>query len=489
MKNYRPWDTDRTYLLPPSTRDWLPEDHLAWFILELVNELDLRAIEETIQEKDPRGMPPYSPRMMVALLLYAYATGTYSSRRIAKATWTDVAFRVLAGEQHPHFTTINQFRLDHLDSLAALFTQVLKLCHKAGMVDLGQVAIDGTKIQANASKHKAMSHDRMKETEKRLKAEVETLLARANETDRAEDQAFGADKDGTDVPEELRRRTTRLARIAAARAELEREAAAARKMEIEAQADHWREEAKAAATPDDEAKLTRRSNKRQKAAEALGVDIAVIPGVHDGLPFHTVQHDADGAPKPKAQRNFTDPESRIMAHNGTYMQGWNAQIAVDETNQIIVAQVVTNQAPDVEHLIPLNEQVHVNLGRYPTTMTADAGFWSDENGDYCAQNGIDAYISTRRRRHEQLPDDPPDPAPNPAARTTAGEKMEAKVTSEGGRKVYAKRKWTVEPVFGQVKEARRFRRFSLRGMRKVRGEFSLLCAVHNVLKLKKHRSK
>jgi transposase len=485
MKTYRPWEPDRTYLLPPSTRDWLPEDHLASFLLDVVEQLDLIAIESRLQQKDPRGEKPYAPRMLVALLLYGYCTGTFSSRRLAQATWTDLGARVIAAEEHPHFTTLNRFRLEHHEALGALFVQVLALCQRAGLVQLGHVALDGTKLQANASKHKAMSYERMKKDESRLQAEVDALLAKAHDVDQAEDETFGPEHDGNQIPDELRRRQTRLARIGEAKAALEREAAEARRLELEEQAQRARETALTESDPKEAAKLFRRAAARRgKAADIGGTSPLSIPGAGDALPFHQVAHDADGVPKPKAQRNFTDPDSRIMHAAGSYLQAYNGQLAVDEAHQIIVAQLLTNQSPDNEHLRPLLDQVQTNLGALPRQATADAGFWSEDNAQYCANREVDAYLSTRRRRHEE-PLDGSEPATPPpkAAQTEAGRAMEAKVTSEAGRKVYAKRKWVVEPVFGQIKSARGFRRFSLRGLRKARAEFALVCATHNLLKL------
>jgi len=490
MKTYRPWEPDRTYLLPPSTRDWLPEDHVAAFILDVIDELDLSAIEAPIQQKDPRGEKAYAPQMMVALLLYGYGTGVFSSRKLGLATWTDLGARVIAAEAHPHFTTINQFRLDHRAALADLFVQILGLCQKAGLVELGHVAIDGTRIQANASKHKAMSYDRMKETEKRLKAEVEELLRKAEEVDRAEDAVFGADNDGRNIPDELRHRQSRIERLRKAKAELEKEAAAARRVELEEQARRASEAAEQTSLPKERAVLERRSTKRATQAEKLGgAGAADIPGAQDGLPFHTVPHERDGKPKPKAQRNFTDPESRIMASSGTYVQAYNAQIAVDEKEQVIVSCLVTNQGPDVQHFRPLLEQSQRNTQAQPRQATADAGYWSDENAQFCQDAGIDAYISTRRRRHEEGPDGEAVTQPPVGARTPTALAMEAKVTGLEGRKVYAKRKWTAEPVFGEIKEARKFRRFSVRGLEKVRAEWALLCATHNLLKLWRKRTK
>lgn len=489
-KRYRPWETDRTYLLPPSTRDWLPDGHLASFILDVVEELDISAIEEPIQARDPRGERSYDPRMMVALLLYGYASGVFSARRLARATWTDVGARVIAAESHPHFTTINDFRLVHHDALAALFLQVLKMCEKAGLVDLGHIAIDGTKIQANASKHKAMSYDRMQETEARLKAEIDALLTEADAVNKGEDAEFGPDGDGSSIPEELRRRETRLVRIREARLALEEEARAARRLQLEEQGQRARARADEADEPKEAARLVRHAERREKLAEDFGEHGAeAIPGGTDGLPFGRVKHDKNGVPKPKSQRNFTDPESRIMELGGTYIQGYNCQVAVEESHQVIVAQVLTNQAPDYEHLVPLLEQTRENLDAFPETLTADAGYWGEVNGEYCEAADIDAYISTRRRKHrEHQGSQTPEarPPPPPAARTQRGQAMEAKVKSAQGRETYAKRKWVVEPVFGQTKEARGFRRFHLRGLQKARSEHSLLCTGHNLLKLWRH---
>lgn len=479
-KTYRPWDPRKTFLFPPSMTDWLDDDHLAFTILDIVGQLDLSAIHDKLQAKDPRGERPYDPRMMVALLLYGYCVGEFSSRRIAAATWNDLAFRVVAGDEHPHFSTICLFRQHHLDVFEGLFVQVLKICQRAGMVKMGHIALDGTKIQANASKHQAMSHARMKETEARLKAEVEALMARAQATDRAEDAVHGADKDGTELPEELRRREDRLKRIVAAREALEAEARAARALELTEQA---RAAAERAARETDEReaeRLRRQSAARQQSADALQADPTVLPGSGDDRPFNKPPHDASGAPKANTQRNFTDPESRIMESGGAYLQGYNGQIAVDEHAGIIVAQTVTNQAADVEHLPWMLDQIIENTSTKPDHLTADAGYWSTNNGENCERNGVDAYLSTRRHRHHEVPNAPPSADLPPSS--TPKEKMTQKISSKEGSKIYAKRKWVVEPQFGYIKEVRGFRRFSLRGLQKVRGEWSLVTLCHNVLK-------
>lgn len=479
-KSYRPWSPEQAFLLPPSPLEWLPEDHLAYFVLEIVRELDLGPIEGAIQAKDPRGERPYSPRMMTGLLLYAYCTGTFSSRKIARATYEDVAFRVLAGGAHPFFTTVNQFRLTHRDALARLFTQVLALCQRAGMATVGHIALDGSKVQANASKHKAMSHARMTAEEKRLQAEIEALLKKADEVDSAEDAEHG-DADGSPrLPEELRFREARLERIREAKLALEREAAAARAAELRENAAGL--EAKVLAdegTP----KELRTAATMAKAATKKADELSDDDDDDDDsgspltdLPRHRVQTTSDGEPKPKAQRNFTDPESRIMVRNGVFLQAYNAQAAVSE-DQLVVAHGVTNANADAGLLIPMLERVHEQSGAFPKTLSADNGYLSDDNIRYCTDRGIEALIALRPA-DEVTTDFPP--------RTVKGMRryvMQVRLKSERGRETYARRKVMVEPVFGQIKAAMGFRRFSLRGIAKVSAEWGIVCTCHNLLKL------
>ena len=269
-KQYRPWTPEQTFLLPPSPMEWLPEGHLAYFVLEVVGELDVGAIEAAIQKKDPRGERPYSPRMMTSLIVYAYCAGVFSSRKIERATYEDVAFRVIGGGGHPHFTTVNTFRLEHREALAGLFVQVLRLCMRAGLKTVGHVALDGSKVQANASKHKAMSYGRMKDEEKRLAAEIEQLLQRADVVDTQEDAEFGRDKRGDELPEELQRRESRLARIREVKAELEKEAAEARATKLRANAAELRAEAEAIGTvPGQLKQSSTRAARSEKQADEL----------------------------------------------------------------------------------------------------------------------------------------------------------------------------------------------------------------------------
>lgn len=484
-KLYRPWNPDQAYLIAPSPRDWLPDGHLAYFILEVVDELDLSEIEAAVQAKDPRGAQPYHPQMMVALLLYSYCTGTFSSRRIARATYEDVATRFIVGDQHPFFTRVAAFRRDHLAAFGRLFVQAVQLCSRAGLVKLGHVSLDGTKIKANASKHRAMSYDRMKKDEQRLKDEIAALLARAEAADADEDARFGVDEDEVDIPVELRHRESRLARIREAKAALETEARSAR---AEALREQEASNQNLAATHTDPAKrkaAATNATKRAAAAKALEDkgredEPPDDPGA-PALPLHRPPVGPSGTPKDRAQRNFTDPESRIMVDGtGAFVQAYNAQAAVEEGSQIIVATGVSNQPPDVEYLVPVMAKVETVVGRRPTAMTADAGYWSPENAQWCEDQGIDAYISVNRQRHGPPPpatESPPSEAESPKA------KMAAKLNTKGGREMYRKRKTTPEPVFGQIKEARGFRRFLLRGLESVRCEWDLICATHNLLKL------
>lgn len=484
-KQYRPWAPNQGYLIPPSPRDWLPDGHLAYFMLEVVAELDLSAIEEVIQGKDPRGQRPYNPQMMVALLLYSYCTGTYSSRRIARATYEDVATRYITGDQHPFFTRIAAFRREHLAALGQLFVQAVRLCRRAGLVQLGHVSLDGTKIKANASKHKAMSYDRMNKDEQRLQEEIAALMARAEAEDAAEDAALGAENDGMDIPDELRRRESRLARIREAKAALEEEARIARAAALREQAARHDETAATHPEPSVRKAAGTHAEKRRAAAEELVPTSDDPPDDDDdggpALPRHAPPTTPAGTPKDKAQRNFTDPDSRIMVDgDGAFVQAYNAQAAVDEAHQVIVGAAVSNQPPDTNYLKPVLSNVMAVTGATPAVATADAGYWSPENAEWCEEQGIDAFISVNRQRHGPAPPPHEGPPPDDA---TPKEKMAAKLQTTKGREMHRRRKTIPEPVFGQIKEARGFRRFLLRGITAVRHEWDLICATHNLLKL------
>jgi len=453
-KRFRTDHLDQGLLLPPSLHDWLPERHLARFVAEVVETLDLQAIYGSYAG-DGRGLAAYQPTMMVRVLLYGYCLGVVSSRKIERATYEDVGFRFLSADAHPDHDTIAAFRARHLSALAALFVQALRLCEKAGLVKLGHVAIDGTKIKANASKHKAMSYGRMTETEARLRQEVEALLRRAAEVDAAEDAQYGPGVRGDELPAELGRREVRLAKIREAKAALEQEA--------REQAVQQRAEA--------EAKIAARAAQAAQAGKKVSGRAPEVPDP------------TTATPDPKAQRNFTDPESRIMpdgANKGSFIQAYNAQAAVDSHAQIVVAADITQQTNDSQQLVPLLAQVQANLGRGPDAVSADAGYWSEANATAPGVAGINLHIATGRQTHG----DPCGPIDEPlAAHASAKEAMRHKLRTADGHAIYKRRKAIVEPVFGQTKERRGFRRFSFRGAVRVRAEWRLICLTGNLLKL------
>ncbi len=432
---------------------------MARFIADLVNGLDLSKIFGFYGRRDGRGKAAYHPVMMVRVLLYGYCVGVMSSRRIERASYEDVAFRYLAADQHPDHDTIASFRQQHLASLAQLFTQVLQLSGKAGLVKLGHVAVDGTKMQANASKHKAMSYERMEEKEKQLKEEVEKLLAQAAETDAVEDALYGKGKRGDELPAELARRESRLKKIAEAKAALEQEA---------------RERAEAARKAAEE-KLEERRKKEEESGKKLG-----------GRPPQAPDPE-QARPEPKAQRNFTDPESRIMpdgGRKGSFMQAYNAQIAVDSAAQIIVAAEITQESNDKRQLAPMLAQVERNSGSKPEAATADTGYFSEQQVNDTRVNGIELYIATGKQKHgtsESAEAVPPGDSVDGSA--SALEKMKQKLKTEKGRALYKMRKAIVEPVFGQIKGARGIRAFLLRGLEKAGAEWKLICTAHNLLKM------
>lgn len=442
-RTFRPYEPNDPWLFPPSPRDWLPEEHLAYFIAALVEELDLRPILKTYGGVT-RGTVPYHPRMLVTVLLYAYAVGVPASRQIARELEEDVAFRVLAANQRPDFRTLSDFRQQHLGALTNLFVQVLKLCQRAGLVTLGHIALDGTKLQANASKHKAMSYDRMGKEETRLQAEVAALLQQAEAADARDDAAYGPDRRGDELPVEVARREQRLQTIRAAKAVLEQEA-----------------QAEAAVT---EAARAAREPERPRR----------------GRP----PQPPSPVPRPTAQRNFTDPESRVMpapGAKGSFLQGYNCQAAVDATAQIIVAADVTDEPNDKQQAPPLLTQVIAHMGQVPHTASMDAGYFSEVTVKAITALGCEPLIPPDRQRHGRAV--PAAPRGRPPAGLSVADRMRRTLRTKRGRRRYARRKAIVEPVFGQIKQGRGFRQFLLRGLRKVRGEWTLICLTHNVLKL------
>lgn len=447
-KTFRAFDPGQDLLLPPSLDEWLPADHMARFIADLVDEhLDLSRIHAAYTEG--RGAPPYDPRLMVRILLYGYTTGVRSSRRLEAACVDVVAFRWLAAGTAPDYRSIARFRKRHLSALGHLFVQALALCQAAGMVRLGQVALDGTKLRANASRRKAMSYARMSEKEKILAAEVSDLLAEAEAIDRCEDAKYGKNRRGDELPEELRRRETRLAKIREAKQVLEEEA---------------RERARAAA----EAKARDKGEDDDATAERVAEAVE------------------KAAPRAKAQRNFTDPESRIMkTSDGAFHQCFNAQAVVDAADQVIVAADVTDCAADVGHLIPMTEQTVENTGHAPTQVLADAGYSSEDNlnlaAEVSAQTGVEFFIASGRQKHDDpAPAAPRGPIPKNA---TPKQRMARKLKTKRGHTVYARRKVIVEPVFGQMATLQNAKQLLLRGLDGARGEWLLLAACHNLRKL------
>jgi transposase len=443
-KTYREWTPDQTYMFPPSPRDWLPENDLVYFLIDTVATLDLTPILAHY-ERELRGQPPFHPRMMVTLLLYCYATGTRSSRKIMRRCRTDVACRIIVGEDVPDFRTISDFRKIHLTHLETLFVEVLKLCALAGLTRVGTIALDGTKIKANASRHKAMSYDRMKEEEQRLKEEITRLLAEAEATDAAEDEVHGRDRSGDELPDELKRRESRLAKILEAKALLEERA-------------------------------------RAEAAEEAARRQVEGKGPPAKPP-------AEAVPEAKDQINFTDPESRIMK---TSNKGWdqcgNAQAVANE-DQIILAADVTDQANDKRQAVPMVDQTLENLkaagvGRPIGAAVIDSGYFSEANTAALEKRGINPHIATERLKHNE--EIPPVPRGRIPQNLSAKQRMARKLRTKKGREVYAKRKGIIEPIFGQLKQVLGFRQFLLRGLAAMRGEWRLMCTVHNLLKLWRH---
>ena len=432
-KTFRPWDIDQIWLLPPSVQDLVPAGHMAHFVRDTVRSgLELSAIMDSYEEE--RGYPPYHPGMMVALLLYAYSQGVYSSRKIAKACEERLDFAAVTGLQRPDFRTVSDFRKRHLKSLSGLFVQVLKLCRQAGLVKLGHVALDGTKIKANAGLNKAMSYGRMKRAEKELGAQVAGWFAKAAQLDKAEDRSLGRDSRGDEMPDWVADKHKRLEKIRTAKAALEAEA-------------------------------------RARAKEGSDDDTP-------GTPSKTAPKAQAGVPSDKAQRNFTDPESRVMPTKSGFIQGYNAQAAVDGDHQIIVAHTLVNTSSDQAQLAPLLDAVKANMGRNPDEVSADAGYCSQANLRTLQSRRIAGYVATGRQKHGTKA-----AVGMRKTRSTLIQKMSTKLKRGGFQSRYRLRKQIVEPVFGQIKQARGFRQFLLRGLDKVQSEWALICTVHNLTKL------
>lgn len=430
---FRPYAPDQQFLLPPSPQDWLPDGHLAYFIADTVDHLDLSSIiDSETYRVSGSGNPPYHPAMMLKLLIYAYCSGVFASRRIAKRIHEDIAFRVLAAGHFPGFRSIGRFRKDHIEAFQDLFVQVVQIAKETGLVKMGQVSIDGSKIKANASKHKAMSYARMQEVLKKLRKEIESLTKAAADADELDDKEFGEHFDGNDIPGELARRKDRLKAIQKAKRELEarkREEAANQKAEAKA-----REEQGKAPT-----------NGKKKS----------------------------GTPKPKDQINFTDSESRIMKSGNGFEQSFNVQIAVDDAEQVLVAAEVTQESSDVQQLLPVLDAASKNVGSDPDSALADAGYLSEENLEGLEDRAVEGFLAIgRKTKNRKISDDRP-----------LTQQMQKKLKTKRGAKQYAKRKHKVEAPFGWIKRCMGFRSFSLRGVANVRGEFALVCLAMNLRRL------
>jgi len=441
MKKFRDYQPNQALLFPVDLNDWLPEGHPARFVSEVVEELDLSAIYKSYDEL--RGSPPYNPRMMVKIWIYAFMKGIRSSRKIERALYEDIGFRFLSANQQPDHWTISEFRKRHHKALGELFEQTVRMADKAGLVKLGHIAIDGTKIKANASKHSAMSYGYMKKEEQRLREEIEKMLKEADEIDRLEDEEYG-DKSGWELPEELSTQKKRLKAIRRAKAELEREA---------------RE------------KLEKEQAERRKEAESKGKT------------YRPVKDPKDAKPKAKDQWNFTDPESRIMVNSDkAFIQGYNAQAAVDAETHIIVAADLGNQASDSGYLPDQVMQVVENTGRSPKEVSADAGYYSDRNIKFLEEKRIEAFIPPDKVRHSEWRTQQAIRGPIPR-NATRKYLMRRKLRTKRGRERYKLRQTSVEPVFGFIKEELRLRQFLLRGLEKVRSMWRFTCAVHNLWKI------
>ena len=457
-KRFRTCSLDQPFLLPPSLQDWLPESHLARFVADVVRQLDLSEIYGHYERKDGRGLAAYHPEMLTRLLLYGYAIGESSSRRIEQATYDNVAFRYLAADQHPDHDTISGFRQQHLESLARLFVQALRLCQKAGLVKFGHVAIDGTKLEANASRRQSVSYDKLTEQQQYWKEKVDELLQRAGAVDEEEDRHWGKGQSADPLPDELTRAQSRLKRLEEAKRELEEEA---RQRLEQAQRD-WSSRGKPGRPrkgeePRRSAKECRKQRKR----------------------YYRARHNAAC---PTRAQNLTDPDSRRMHDNGrgSIVQGYNAQLAVDAEAQVIVAAEVTKEVLDRGELLAMMESTVQNAGQKPEVVTADAGYWDTETVQQAIYTGAQVLV-------------PPDGAaawnarqPRQMANNPLAQSMRAELDTETGRALYRMRQAIVEPVIGYIKDLRGFRRFALRRLSRVRAEWRIICMTHNLLKLFRH---
>ncbi|HEY0796940.1 MAG TPA: IS1182 family transposase [Acidisarcina sp.] len=462
-KRFRSCSYDQPFLLPPSLQDWLPENHLARFIADVMNELDLSSIYVSYERSDGRGLSAYHPVLMARLLLYGYCIGITSSRKIEQATYDSVAFRYLSADQHPDHDTLAAFRQEHVKALADLFVQALRLCEKAGLVKLGNVSIDGTKMKANASTRRSVNHGRISEREQHWRAEIARLLTLAQQTDREEERRLGQEQAANQLPEELANAQKRLQRLQQAKAELEKEAQAELKAAMEnyspSKPGPRKKSEQTSQPPKDRRQREKEKKRRQRARK--------------------------NAAAPSRQYNFVDPDSRVMKDSGErgFVQAYNAQLAVDSHAQIIVAAELTQQPIDRQQLLPMVKSLRSTAQGVPITITADAGYWDTSSLLDSTVSGIEMLIAP-----DSKPQPPGSPLPPCAPHSPEAFRMREILATQEGKARYALRQTTVEPVFGQIKEARGIRRFRLRGLLNVTSEWKLICATHNLLKLFRHRT-
>lgn len=449
-KRFRTCSLDQPFLLPPSLQDWLPEQHLARFIGDVVSELDLSAITQEYARKDGRGYAAYHPVMLTRLLLYAYCVGKPSSRQIEKSTYDDLAFRYLAADQHPDHDTIANFRQQHLQQLAALFLEALRLCREAGLVKLGHVALDGTKVQAQASFRKNIKGDEMLQREQKLAQRVDQMLKAAERADSDEDNRYGKGRRGDELPADLATAEKRLAKLRETKAKMEEAA-----REQAAKLAQERERAGGRPRSDAEKKRWQRAKTRSQLTGQ--------------------------------KMNLTDGDSQLMKDGatGSIMQSYNAQAVADEQQQIILAADVTKDCNDKTQLVPMTEQLVANVGTAPLILSADCGYWTEDQLAHKILRNIQVLVppDAEKRGQDKLDEELPANAP----RTERAQRMREQMKDPAVAAVYRMRKAIVEPVFAYIKERRGFRRFSLRGLTKVRAEWALICLTHNLLKLHQHR--
>ena len=462
-KRFRVCSHDQPLLLPPSLQDWLPESHLARFVADVMNELDLSSIYASYERSDGRGLSAYHPLLMARLLLYGYCIGITSSRKIEQATYDNVAFRYLSSDQHPDHDTLAAFRQQHVEALAGLFVQALRLCQKAGLVKLGNVSIDGTKMKANASTRRSVRYERISEREQHWRAEVARLLRQAQQTDREEERRLGLDQAANQLPDELANAQKRFERLQQAKAELEQEAQAQLKAALDGYTPGKRGprgKAKQTSQPSKDRRQREKDKKQRLRARKNAVS-------------------------PSRQYNFVDPDSRVMKDSGErgFVQAYNAQIAVDSKAQIIVAAELTQQPIDRQQLLPMVKTLRKTLQAVPTTITADAGYWDTTSLQDPAMSGIEMLVAP-----DSKPRIPGKPLPPCAPRSQEAFDMRKVLATEDGRARYHFDRQRWNRYSARSKKHVVSAGSAYEALLKVTSEWKSICATHNLLKLFRHRA-